>query len=478
MKKVMNLAKWFYIIGIGLIFASCKTPALVQIPSAKPIPIYYTNSTDTSNAAQIHWSDFFADKKLVALIDTAIQHNLDVLITLQEIEVAKNKVRYVNGRLLPSITAGAGLGFDKVGTYTSQGAGDASADITPGNRVPEILGDQRLGFQASWEADIWGKLKNEKKAAFSRYLETVEGKNLVVTSLVAEVANTYFELLALHNQLNIINETIQLQKNGLEIVRFQKEANVVTELAVKQFEAQLYNAQNLEFNVLQNITESENKLNFLLGRYPQKIEIDTTIFVQSLPTVVKAGIPSQLLENRPDIKQAELELNATKCDLNAVKAEFYPSLNIGATLGVNAFKSNYLFRTPESIIYSFMGDLSGPLVNKSAIIAAFKTANAFQIEAMYNYQKTILNGFVEVSNQLSNIQNLEQSYLIKSKEVTSLNKSIEVSNDLFKSAKANYLEVLMTQKDALASKLELIEVRKQQFNAITNIYKSLGGGWK
>jgi len=467
-----------YILLICLVYASCKIPKELQVNNSKEIPSSFVDSKDSVNSAQINWREFFVDKNLVSLIDTAIKNNPDVLMTLQEIEVARNRVLSRDALLSPSISAGGGLGVEKVGRYTSQGAGDASAEIIPGKIVPEHLTDFLIGFHASWEADIWGKIRSSKKAAFTRYLGSIEGKNFVITNLVAEVANSYYELLSLDNQLEIIRETIQLQKNQLEIVKVQKEASVVTELAVKQFEAQVFNSQGLEFELLQRIAENENKINFLLGRFSQKIIRDKVSFSTQMPAKIKVGIPSQLLVNRPDIKQAELELLATKCDARAARLEFYPSLDITSSMGFQAFKPSYLLRTPQSLLYSLVSDLAGPIVNRKAITAEFNTANALQVEALYNYQKIILNGFAEVSNELSNINNLEKIYNLKSKEVDVLITSIDISNDLFKSARANYLEVLMAQRDALESKLELAEAKKRQFNSIINIYKALGGGWK
>jgi len=466
------------ILLICLVYASCNIPKELQVNNNKVTPSSFVDSKDTVNSAQINWREFFVDKNLVSLIDTAIKNNPDVLMTLQEIEIARNRVMSRDALLSPSISAGGGLGLEKVGRYTSQGAGDASAEIIPGKLVPEHLTDFLIGFHASWEADIWGKIRSSKKAAFTRYLGSIEGKNFVITNLVAEVANSYYELLSIDNQLEIIRESIQLQKSQLEIVRVQKEASVVTELAVKQFEARVFNSQGLEFELLQKITEYENKINFLLGRFPQKIIRDKETFSTQMPAKIKVGIPSQLLVNRPDIKQAELELLATKCDAKAARLEFYPSLDITSSMGFQAFKPSYLLRTPQSLLYSLINDVAGPIVNRKAITAEFNTANALQVGAMYNYQKTILNGFAEVSNELSNINNLEKVYNLKSKEVEVLIKSIDISNDLFKSARANYLEVLMAQRDALESKLELVEARKRQFNSITNIYKALGGGWK
>ncbi|MCW3084625.1 MAG: transporter [Bacteroidetes bacterium] len=476
----MNVFRKYKIISallICMIYAGCKAPVSIQDSDRKALPASYSDVKDSVNSAEIKWKDFFSDKDLIALIDTALKNNLDVLTTFQEIEIARNDVRLRKGMLFPNVGIAAGAGLEKVGKYTSQGAGDASAEITPGQIVPENLGNLYLGFQASWEVDVWGKLRNAKRAAYSRYLGTIEGKNFVVTNLVSEVATTYYELLALDNQLQIIKETIELQKNALELVKIQKQASAVTELAVKQFEAQVLNSQAMEFDVQQQITENENKMNFLLGRYPQPIVRDKASFDQ-LPMQIKTGVPSQLLKNRPDVKQAELELYATKCDVRAAKAEFYPSLNITGSAGFQGFKPSYLFMTPQSLAYSLAGDLMAPLINRSAIKAEFYQAKARQLEAMYDYQKTILDGYVEVSNELSNVSNLQKAYDLKSKQVDVLTQSIDISNDLFRSARANYFEVLMAQRDALEAKLELVDTKKQQFNSITNIYKALGGGWK
>jgi outer membrane protein TolC len=151
---------------------------------------------------------------------------------------------------------------------------------------------------------------------------------------------------------------------------------------------------------------------------------------------------------------------------------------VGGSLGLQSFRPDYLFRLPASLASALIGDLAGPVINKNAIMAEFKTANALQIQTMYEYQKTVLNAYLEVNNLMSNIRNLEKQYSFKAKEVEIQTKSIDIANDLFKYARANYLEVLTTQREALSSKLELIEVKKRQFNAVTNVYKALGGGWR
>jgi multidrug efflux system outer membrane protein len=472
--------KIYKILGLAIIVATynaCKVPDFAQRNENKNTPASFSTSIDSTNTGAVQWRSFFTDPNLVSLIDTAIKNNQELNITLQEIEVAKNEIKAKKGELLPTVGYRLGAGLDKVGRYTSSGAGDASTEITPGKGVPEVLPDYAFGLQANWEADIWHKLRNSKKAAVDRYLSSVEGKNFVITNLIAEIANTYYELLAQDNQLEIVKQNIALQSNALELMKIQKQATRVTELAVRKFEAEVLSSKSLEFDIQQDITESENKINYLLGRFPQPIVRDRNAFSLLVPPTIQAGLPAQLLANRPDIKQAEYDLEAAKLDVKVAKAQFYPSLGISASIGYQAFNPSYLLRTPESLIYSLAGDLAGPLINRNAIKAEYLTANAKQLQAVFNYEKTILNGYIEVANQISNISNLQKSYDLKSKQVVALTQSIEISNDLFRAARADYFEVLMTQRDALQSKLELIETKKQQLNAVVNIYHALGGGW-
>ena len=464
--------------AIGLALASCKVPQVIQRTENKFVPAGYGNNADSSNVAATQWRSFFADENLASLIDTAVKNNQELQITLQDIEIARNDVRFRHGQLSPTVGASLGLGVEKVGRYTSQGAGDATTEITPGKEFPDPLMDYSAKIYANWEVDIWKKLHNAKKAAVTRYLSSMEGRNFVLTNLVAEVASSYYELLALDSQLAIVQQNIELQKNALEIVKVQKEAMRVTELAVQKYRAEVLNSQSLEFDIRQQITETENKINFLLARYPQEIPRNHEDFLNLVPSTVHTGIPSQLLANRPDIRQAELELAAAKLDVKVARAEFYPSFGISAAFGLQAFNPSYLVKTPESLLYGLAGDLAGPLINKNGIKAEFYSANARQLQAMYNYERTILNAYMEVSTQLSNISNLEKSYALKAKQVDALNKSIEISNDLFKSSRADYFEVLMTQRDALESKLDLIKTKQEQLIAVTNVYRNLGGGWK
>jgi NodT family efflux transporter outer membrane factor (OMF) lipoprotein len=471
-----NIAFAFFVFII--IYSGCKAPEIIASTDRKKMPQSFEETKDSTNSADIKWKDFFADKNLITLIDTALKNNFDVLMTLQKIEMARNDLRLSKGAMLPTVSSNFAYLQRKFGYYTMDDAGNRTTEITPGQIIPTNLPDYFVGLQTTWEVDVWGKLRNKKKAAFSRYLSSVEGTHLVLTNLVSEIANAYYELITLDNELDIIRETIKLQKDALEIIKVQKETGVANELAVKQFEAQVLNSQGLEFETLQQITENENKMNFLLGRFPQPIVRENLNFTTPIPTQIKAGIPSQLLKNRPDIKQAEYELLATKFDVRAAKAAFYPSFNITGSLGFQAFNTAFLVTSPQSLAYNLLGSLTTPLLNRSGIKAHFNNAKANQIDAMLNYQKTILNSYVEVSNEVSNIKNLEQIHDRKTKEVEALTQSINISNDLFKSGRATYFEVLMIQSRSLQSKLELVSTKKRQYNATLNLYKALGGGWR
>lgn len=473
--------KVYAYIGVSLItllFAACKLPALTQKTSDNTVPDVYNNSADSTNTAQMKWQEYFTDPYLNALIDTALKNNQELNITLQEIEMRRNEIKARKGEYLPSVNLKAGAGVDKAARYTNIGAMEATTEIEPGKEMPEPVPDYLIGAYASWEIDIWGKLHNAKDAAVSRYLSSVEGKNFVVTNLVAEVANSYYELLALDNQLDIVKKNIDILNNALKIVRLQKEATRVTELAVRRFEAEVNKTKSLQYEIQQRITETQNRINFLAGRYPQPVARTSQLLNDIVPQVVHVGIPAQLIDNRPDIKEAELELKAAKLDVKVAKANFYPSLSLGGSVGLQGYNPVYLIKRPESLLFSLAGDLVAPLINKNQIKATYKTANAKQIQAVYDYERTLLNAYMEVANQIAKIDNLEKSYDLRSQQVNALSESIEISNKLFRSARADYMEVLLTQRDALEAKFELVETKKKQMNAMVNIYQALGGGWK
>ncbi|MGC1515721.1 MAG: TolC family protein [Maribacter sp.] len=467
----------FMLLLSTVLFDSCA-PTKELRQERKQLPETYTlQSKDTTNSATLKWKKFFSDPNLLQLIDTALVNNQELNIMLQQIDVAQNEVKSRKGEYLPFIGYGAGAEVEKVGAFTRNGAVEKNLDIRDGEEFPEPFTDYSSGLFASWELDVWKKLRNAKKVAVLEYLSTIEGKNFMVTRLISEIADSYYELLALDNQLLFIQQNLELQENALNMVRIQKEAARTTELGVRRFEAEVLKNQSHKFEVQQHIVEMENKINFLIGRQPQDIPRDASGFIETTIDTLYAGVPAQLLQNRPDIRQAEYELEAAKLDIKVARANFYPTIGLRAGIGLQAFDLKYLNTTPESLMYRVVGDLVGPLINRNAIKAAYNTATLKQVQAVYEFEKAILNGYVEVVNQLSKIENLKKSYDLKEKQVNALTESIDLSTRLFQSARIEYIEVLLTQREALESKMELVETKKDQLMARINMYQALGGGW-
>lgn len=467
-----------YGIFLALIVAlgSCKVENLPTKTVTNSLPDKYEAGRDTTKAENILWRNYFNDSNLADLIDEALKNNQELNIVLHEIEISRNEIMARKGEYQPFGFLKAGLGGEKSGHYTWNGVSEEDAK-TRTDKLPKYIGEQSLLGTFSWEIDVWKKLHNAKDAAVKRYLSGIEGRNFMVTNLIAEIANSYYELVVLDNQLEIVRQNIAIQKDALEMVEVQKEAARVNQLAVNRFMAQVLNTENLKYELQQQIVETENRINFLMARNPQPVKRNSANLDNIQFLKISAGIPSQLLSNRPDIRQAEQELEAAKLDIAVARAAFYPNITLRAGIGLQAFNPIYLIN-PKSIAVNVLGDLIAPLINKNAIKANYYNANEKQIQAVYKYEQTVLNAHLEVMNQLAGNKNYAESYVTKANQVDILSSSIEISNSLFKSAHADYTEVLLTQREALEAKMELMEIKKKQLNAEVNIYKALGGGWK
>lgn len=474
--KTINTKQVLFAVLVAISFTSCA-PKVTEKVVNKEVPESFGEQQDTNSSSKIVWKDFYSDPYLSALIDTALKNNQELNIFMQEMSIAKNEVGAKKGEYLPSVGVGVAADMDKSGEYTRNGAIEANHEVKKGTPFPNPYTELNVGLFASWEIDVWKKLRNAKNAALNRYLASIEGKNLMETNLVAEIANAYYELLALDKELAIVNQNIAIQQNAYEIVKLQKESAQLTELAVRRFEAQLQGTKSLRYKIMQEIVETENQINYLVGRFPQTLERNTSDFDDLNIMDVNAGIPSQLLQNRPDIRQAELEIVAARLDLKSARANFYPSLRIKAGLGLNSFGLSTLVNAPAAVAYNLGGELLAPLVNRKAIKSVYFNASNRQVQTVYEYEKTVLKAHIEVLNLISKMDNLNKSYELIDQQVQSLTTAVEISNDLFKSARADYLEILLTQRDALESKFELVETKKEQLHATVEMYRALGGGW-
>jgi NodT family efflux transporter outer membrane factor (OMF) lipoprotein len=458
--------------------AGC-VPALKTRDARTALPRSFpAASADTANSAAVAWRAFYSDPYLRALIDTALANNQELAILLQEVEIARNEVRARKGEYLPFVGLPAGAGAEKAGEFTRNGAVERGLPIREEQRFPEPVPDFMVAARASWELDVWKQLRNQKKAAMLRYLGTEQGRRFMVTNLVAELAASYYELMALDNQLEILRSNIAIQQDALDIVRLEKQAAKVTELAVRRFEAEVLKNRSNLFALQQRITETENRINLLAGRMPQPVQRGSAAFADLAPDTVYAGVPAQLLVNRPDIRQAELELAAAKLDVKAARASFFPAVRLTAAAGLNAFEPSLLTEHPASLIYSVAGDLVAPLINRNAIKAAYASANARQLQAVNAYERAVISAYAEAVNQLASIANLRSSYALRRQQVEALTSSITISGNLFRSARADYMEVLLTQRDALEARFELVDTQLGRMQAMVGMYRALGGGWR
>ena len=454
-----------------LCIGACKTPQATTLPKDTLKESLASMSRDSSVTISPAWRDFFQDSVLRSLIDTALQNNHDLKITLQELAIAKSAITAKQGALLPSISANVGAGISKVGRYTAEGAGNVGTELTPGRKIPTVIPDLAPTLQMDWTVDLWGKLNSDKKSAVERYLASEAGQRAIKSQLVADVAENYYALLALDYKLLVMQQYIALQKNAVRIARIQKEADADTQLAVEKFEAELAKAQADEYVLRQSIVETENNLNLLLGRLPQPIPRTKNDFLQLAMPATAHALSAQLLLQRPDVVQAEHALEAAKWDVETARKEFLPSFNLSAAVGLNAFNPKYLVKLPESLIFSALGSLTAPLINKKAIQANFSQADALQIEALYNYDKALMTAYIEMSTLQSKITNLKQLRQFKQKQDEALMRAVSAAQKLYLNNRATYLEVIDSERGQLDCKMELIDTKLQQLSTLIDMYR-------
>lgn len=467
-----------YILILISILSGCK---IYQPKTGLPFKVlpsnFTTKASDTTSIANINWRSFYGDDTLLLkLLDTALANNLDLKITMQRVEYARSQSRMAKAAQLPVVNANGTYWQRKFGYYTMDDAGNRVTEFAPGDTIPRHLPDFFMGLTTSWEVDVWGKLKNQKRAAFSNYLASREGQRFIISNLIAEISGTYYDLIALDKNLEILDQTIRKQQHSLEIIQFQKETGKANDLAVQQFEAQIFSSKKKIQETLILINNAENKINFLLGRFPQPVLRNSNTLFAEVVNQLKVGVPSSLLSNRPDIREAELQLMSSKFELQSAKANFLPSLNITAGFGFQAYSTKFLFISPQSIMYSAMNSIISPVINRGAIKAQYSMATSNQLSALYNYQKSIVNGFIEVTEQMKNIEILSEIGKLTQQQLNLLGRSIETSNELYRNGKASYLEVLLAQQNHLQAQLDIVETKRKQKIAFINLYKALGGG--
>ncbi|MEO6633801.1 MAG: TolC family protein [Mucilaginibacter sp.] len=457
------------------VLSACKVSKDVETP--KPaLPETFRNAAttgDTSSIADIQWKQFFTEATLQKLIDSAIVKNYDMQIAVKNIEASQLLFKQVKWNNVPQVNLNV--------TASSSRPSDNSLNgltLSQNNIGTKHIEDYSANLAVSWEADIWGKIRNQQRTALAAYLQTQEAKKAIQTSLVASVSQGYYNLLMLDAQLDIAQKNVKLNDSTLRIIKLQFDAGQVTSLAVQQAEAQKQAAEQLVPQFEQNLTIQENALRILTGELPDKIARNSSLDAMVIPATVGTGVPSAIVSRRPDVRSAELELMIANSKVGITKAEMYPALRITAQGGVNSFKASNWFNIPASLFGVVAGSVVQPLFDHKRLKTDYEVAQVNREKTVLQFRQSVLNAVGEVSDALVKIDKLKSQQVIAANRVNTLQQATKNANLLFKNGLANYLEVITAQGNVLQSELELASIKRDELSAVSELYRSLGGGWK
>lgn len=420
---------------------------------------------DSATLADLSWREIFTDPLLASHIEKGLEQNIDIRVALRQIEIAR--AYYLQGKqgYLPALNATGRVNYQEL-----------SKNSQFGSFFDGAITQYELTAGLSWEADIWGKIRSSQRAAQATYLQTVAAHQAVKTNLISSIAEVYFRLLALDEQERIAEQTIATRMSALETTKALKDAGTVSEVAVKQTEAQLHTARALLVEIRRNIKLLENTLSILLGDEPRAIE-RSNLAQQEIPDNLQAGFPLQLLRNRPDVVAAEYGLvNAFELT-NVARSNFYPSLTLSANGGLQSLELDKLFSV-NSLFANVIGGISQPILNGRRIRTQYEVSMSQKEQAFLRFRQAILNASREVSDALYNFQAAGETIGIKAQEFGAYETATDYSEELMNSGLASYLEVLTARQNALNSQLDLINARFNRLNSVVSLYKALGGGWR
>ncbi len=460
----------------------CRIPGLYGAKEMAPLPDTYNGVVTEENSGQIGIYEFFDDPVLAQLLTNGLASNQELQIRNQEIFIASNELYQARWAYLPFIDLNAYGGMDRTSKWMPLGAAESQLLTPNGGNFSDPLGYSRLSADLFWHVDIWRQYRNMRNAALQRYYEAIQRRNYLITQLVAETAENYYELAALDKRLLYLDQTIQIQEQSLDVADAQLKAARGTKLGVQRFLAEVRKNQSQRLIVQQRIIEISNQINYRVGRFPQPVERANWDVIKLDSRQIQVGFPAQLLLNRRDIQAAEREVIASGLDIRVARANFFPKLDITANVGFESFNPRYLF-TPDALIGQAIGNLSAPVVNKSAVRAQYMTANAKQLQAIYAYQQTVLNAFTEVTNNVAKVENYRRSVAVQQQQVVALEQSVDVARSLFRAplaeafARVEYVDVLLATRDLLEARTQMLETKQQQLSGIVRAYQALGGGF-
>lgn len=464
----------FLILLLSLVvgLAACRVGRNYERPPVA-LPQQFGNvAPSDSSIAEMEWKRFFSDATLQQLIDKALTGNYDLQLAVKRVEASQAYLKQAKAAWLPAVnaTAAANTNFPSKNSFTGMNL----SNFNFGDHIE----DYNLGVGVSWEIDVWGKIRRQREAAQATFLQSYEGQRAVQTGLVAAIASSYFNLLMLDNQLAVAQRNVALSDTIVQMIRLQKTAGEVTELAVQQAISQKQTAALLVPQLEQGIAIQENAIRILTGELPAPIARNSRLHDFQVSDSLPTGIPAAMVSRRPDVRAAEMGLVAANARVGAAQGNMYPSLNITANGGVNAFKASNWFTLPASLFGTVAGSITQPIFQRRALKTQLEVAKIEREQSVLQFRQATLNAVGEVSDALVKLDKLKTQQQIAGDQVATTQLAVQQAQMLFRSGMATYLEVITAQSRSLQAELGQADVDRQRLSAMVDLYRSLGGGWK
>ncbi len=448
------------------VLAGCTLGPNYQRPDIKSPAAFQYEPKDAAQTADTLWWQQFQDPVLDQLITEALAHNTNVQIAAANVEQAAALLTQTRSQLFPQI--GYGVGAQRERTREP-----AFAALIP--NYPNPASAYQAALQASWEIDLWGRIRRQSEAAYANVLATDEARRGVILSLVAQVANSYLQLRGLDAQLDVAKKTLQTYKESVDLFTLQFQYGQVSMMNVAQAQSQ-YETAAAQIPLLESqIAQTQNSLAVLIGRDPGPILRGKSVYELKLPQVPQ-GVPSQLLERRPDLNQAEQQLIAANAQIGAAKALYFPTISLTGAYGNASADLSKLFSGPAKV-WSYAGSVVGPIFSFGAVSGQVLQAEAAQNAALLNYQLSIRNAFADVDNALIANSKLQEQLDAQVKLVAALQQYSDLARLQYDGGYTSYSTVLQAEQALFPAQLNLASIRAQVFGSAVNIYKAMGGGW-
>ncbi len=446
--------------------------ALDKVNPELPETFKYTATADTASVADLEWRQFFKDPILQSLIEKGIKNNYDLQIALKQVASSQERLLQAKYMQYPDISFGVSGQISRPSKNSMNGQ---SLNLFLGQSHVE---DYNAAFNLSWEADIWGKIKNQQEVSRVQYLQTYEASKAIQTQVVAAIAQGYYNLLMLDKQMNVAKSNLELSKNTLDVTEKIWKGGETTSLGVQQAKARTESTELLISQLEQNIAIQENALSILVGENPAKITRTIEMSDSSLPQNISAGIPAAMVSRRPDVRQQELVLLESNSIVGIAQASMYPALRITANGGVNSFKIDNWFQIPASLFGSVLGGITQPIFQKRQLKTDLNVAKIQREKNVLAFRQSVLNAVGEVSDALVSNESLKAQEVKAAEQVSTLKDGIKSAELLYKGGMANYLEVITAQANSLQAELNLASIKRERLSSIVDLYRALGGGWK